>query len=129
MIYQKSNLKNYLPPSFAIVFSISTIYLFGSITYAANCNSNSHWVRAHHRTAYYKNDGTFVRASEVSAHCQRNPEGYKFWNGKIKNGLLPSWPNKTETSKSWTQGEIEHVLEALSELPSELWGDYIEGIL
>ena len=41
---------------------------------AAACSEGQHWVRAYHRRAYYRADGTFVAATQVTAHCQGNPD-------------------------------------------------------
>jgi len=110
-------------------FVILFLFIFCSnIAVAGECSGSSHWVRAYHRRAYYRGDGTFVAATEMSAHCQHNPEGYEFWKDKIKNGSPPFWPNKSEKIVPWSQEEIERTLEALSEIPKELWGDYIKGI-
>ena len=35
-----------------------------------NCGEGQHWVRAHHRRAYVRADGTQVSAADVSAHCK-----------------------------------------------------------
>jgi hypothetical protein len=91
-------------------------------------SEGKHWVRAYHRRAYYKADGTFVSATEVTAHCQGNPSGFDFWKNKIRDSIPTYWPNKGEKVASWSEEEKERVFEALSEVPSGLWGSYIAGI-
>ena len=57
------------------------------------CTPDEHWVKAHHRRGYIKGDGTVVKKADVSAHCRKNPSGYKDWlprltrlvNGRKKN--------------------------------------------
>jgi len=94
----------------------------------SQCPEGQHWVHAYHRRAYYKADGTFVSATEVSAHCQGNPDNYHYWETKLKDGHPYQWLNKKEVSKSWTTEERERILEALGELPSGLWDNAIINI-
>lgn len=100
---------------------------FGEIT-LESCSPGEYWVRAHHRRAYTRADGTFVRPSGVSAHCQKNPAGFDHWNPRKRKGLPPGWQHPEEKSKAWTEEEWERVLEALSELPELLWVPSVEGI-
>src|SRR3954465_1379462 len=83
------------------------------------CPPDSYVVRAHHRQAYYKSDGTFVRDSNVQTHCRQKSKTYEFWIGKLKDGFPPGWPHKTEAPSKWTEEEKARVLEALDELPEE----------
>ncbi len=87
---------------------------------AQTCPPDQHWVRAFFRRAYYRFDGTFVSASNVTAHCQNNPSGYEFWQPKIVPGRPEGWPHSTEVTKNWTEEEKERVLEALADLPDAL---------
>jgi hypothetical protein len=95
--------------------------------HAQICGKDQHWVKAHFRRGYYRSDGIFVKATNVTAHCQGNPEGYAYWGPKLKDDR-PQWPHRFEKSKKWTIEEKERVLEALAELPEVLWGNTIEGI-
>ena len=92
------------------------------------CGKGQHWVRPHHRSAYFRADGTHVSAANVIGHCQTNPTGFDFWNPKKKNGLPPGWEHPQEKPKKWTDKDWERVLEALSELPETLWVPTIEGL-
>jgi hypothetical protein len=95
---------------------------------ADSCSTGQHFVRAYHRRAYYKADGTYVSASQVGAHCQNNPSGYSFWSNKFSSGVPRGWPWHDERSRAWTEEERERVLEALGEIPDELWNLSAEGI-
>jgi hypothetical protein len=95
---------------------------------AQNCPGNAHWVRAYHRHAYYRASGVFVSAANVVAHCQQNSTAYDYLKSRINNGRPPNWPNKSENSVSWPPEEIERVVEALSELPQDLWLSGLKGV-
>lgn len=99
------------------VFLISFLFAFN----AWPCGPNEHWVRAHHRRAYVRYDGTFVSATTVRAHCQGNPPGYNYWQPRLKNDRPVGWPYKSEKTKKWTDEEIEKMLEAIGDIPSVLW--------
>ncbi len=86
----------------------------------STCGPGSHWVSAHHRRGYIKANGTVVKETDVSAHCQKNPSGYEKWNTKLKNGAPKDWDAKTGQPKEWSTEERERALEALSEIPNFL---------
>jgi hypothetical protein len=92
------------------------------------CGEGRHWVKAHFRHAYFKADGTHVRATTVSAHCSDNPPGYAFWIEKLKTGSPEQWPNKKENPRPWTVEQKERVLEALSVFPIQMQRQDIRGI-
>jgi hypothetical protein len=92
------------------------------------CGPGRHWVRAYHRRAYTRANGAPVSATDVGAHCADNPPGYAFWQPKIKNGKPSGWPRQREKPKNWTEEEVERVLEALSQMPRELWDGTLRGI-
>jgi hypothetical protein len=92
-----------------------------------DCPSGEHWVRAHKRKAYRRADGTFVKASNVAAHCQGNPASYQYWQPKLKAGLPAGW-RENEKSRPWVVEEQERVLEALDSIPEVLQPKTIEGI-
>ena len=95
---------------------------------AVVCPSGQHWVRAFHRNAYSRSDGTHVSATDVSAHCQDNPPSYAKWRDRLKSGGdLPAWAKK-EKIKSWTDEELERVFDALSEIPSIILADSVKSI-
>lgn len=78
---------------------LAFILLFASTAvHAETCPTKSHWVKAFHRKAYYRADGTFVSETDVAAHCQKNSTAYDFWREKLKSGLPPGWPNKSEAA-------------------------------
>jgi hypothetical protein len=93
-----------------------------------DCPEGQYPVRSHPRRAYFKADGTFVRATQVSKSCRERTKEYDFWFGRLKDGPPPSWPHKAEKSAQWTDDERQRVLEALGELPEELWDQTIKGI-
>lgn len=98
------------------------------LTKTAKCPAGEHWVSAHSRRAYYRADGTFVKASNVKAHCRKNPLSYEYWYPKLKPGLPEKWFRQNENTKPWTTEEMERVLETLESIPEFLWVDRIEGI-
>lgn len=117
--------------SLAILFYSTLLVFFSQFSLAEkalDCPKGQYRVRSHPRRAYYKADGTFVRASQVSKSCRERSKEYDFWFGRLKDGPPPSWPHKTEKPAKWTDDERERVLEALGELPEELWDQTIKGI-
>ena len=107
-----------------------TILIFiSNIAMAAqSCPKGEHWVNQHHRNAYYRYDGTFVSATEVNAHCRKNPKGYDKWHALLSNGRPHVWGYKAEKSQKWTTEEIERVFEALSTLPDNILNQYVKNI-
>jgi hypothetical protein len=95
---------------------------------AERCAPGEHWVSPHHRRTYHRADGTFVKAANVSGHCQGNPSDYDVWNPKLMDGRPMSWRHNSEESKKWTSEERERVLETLGETPSLLKNRNINGI-
>lgn len=105
------------------IYRIWTFLLYIFFTLHADaqyCPAGKHWVRAFFRHSYYRSDGTFVNASNVTSHCQNNPDSYDFWQTKIKSGRPEGWPHTEEVAKNWTEEERERVFEALSDLPDQL---------
>lgn len=96
---------------------------------AQTCAAGEHWVRAHHRRAYYRADGTLFSATNVSAHCRFNSKSFEFWNLKFSNERPSDWPHAREVSKAWTEEEKEKAIEALDQIPEQLWSASIRGIL
>ncbi len=109
-----------------LIFSFT---LGGSqITAQTSCPTGEHWVSSHFRRAYYRSDGTYVKATQVTGHCRKNPEGFEIWNPRIKNDGPRVWGYKQEKVKNWTAEEIERALEAISELPELLREQAIKGL-
>ncbi len=94
---------------------------------AIDCREGTFKRRAHPRTAYYRGDGTFVRATHVIDSCIPKRPGHDLWFPKLKSGLPPKWPHDEAMAK-WTEEQRDRVLEALSELPEKLWDKSIKGI-
>lgn len=92
------------------------------------CPQNEHWVKAHHRNAYTRSDGTFVSESNVRSHCKTNPPSYSLWKNRLNSNPSKQWLNKKEKSRKWTTDEEEKVLEALSELPVILLVNSVKNI-
>lgn len=113
----------------SIYFSVPTLANSAPAKEAIpTCPSGQHWVRAYHRRAYIRTDGTNVSASTVSAHCQKDPPSYVKWRERlINNAKTPSWA-RTEKRKNWTTEEQERVFEALSELPEVLLVDSVKTL-
>jgi hypothetical protein len=109
-----------------LIFSL--FFLMAHIALAEQCGEGRHWVRAHHRRAYYRSTGIFVKAAEVTAHCQDNQQSFKTWRDKLLSGVPKGWSHHTEKPTSWTDEEIERLLEALDDIPKELLANSIKGI-
>ncbi len=88
---------------------------------SAECPSGQHWVNAYNRKSYFRADGTSVKATSVSAHCRKSRESDVYWKNNFENDRPADWPHRTEKSKQWSAEEIERVLEAICELPEEVW--------
>lgn len=93
------------------------------------CPQGQHWVRAYHRRAYIRSDGSRVSATNVTAHCQGDPPSYAKWKDRLKDKptIIPTWA-KMDKRKTWTDEERERVLEALSSLPEILLLDAVQEI-
>lgn len=85
------------------------------------CESDEHWVASHSRVRNGQTE--FVRG-----HCRANPNGFQFWNPRIRDGKPSAWPWKQERSKKFSNRERERLLDALGKVPGELWLKYLDGI-
>ncbi|MBI4402627.1 MAG: hypothetical protein HY537_00610 [Deltaproteobacteria bacterium] len=118
---------------FLIVMRVCFLLFVGFFSIFANaaspngCGKGQHWVKPHPRRAYYRGDGTYVRATDVTGHCHANPPGYDVWNNKLMTGRPLSW-HKEEKTATWTDEERERILEALGDLPAALKDEGIDGI-
>ncbi|MNJ92605.1 hypothetical protein D3C87_102780 [compost metagenome] len=107
----------------------SIVAFFPVLTMAmSKCPEGQYWVIGHHRSSYVKADGTLVAATNVRAHCKTYSKVYTEWNSKFKNTPPLGWPHKSEVFKNWTVEEKERALEALGQLPEELWNKKVLGI-
>lgn len=102
-----------------ILFALYGVF-YSSTLLAKTCPKGEHWVDAYHRNAYIRYDGVHVSATEVSAHCRRNPRGYDQWNQRLSNHRPKIWGYTKEKSKQWSTEDIQRVYTALSILPDQL---------
>lgn len=110
------------------ITSLILLFAIGAPSMADNCGKGRHWVRAYHRRAYYRANGNFVSATNVTAHCQSNSKSYDFWKDKFKTGTPEGWRHHGEVPKAWTEEEKERVFEAFDEIPDELKMKSMTGI-
>jgi hypothetical protein len=111
------------------VNGLSSLFLLWSLPVAAlQCPPGTYHVRSHLRSAYYRADGTFVKATHVSESCRGKNAVYDTWAFRLKSGFPPGWENKTERPTQWTEEQRERVLEALGELPEALRKASLKGI-
>ncbi len=84
------------------------------------CSQGKHWVSKHFRRAYNRYDGVLVSATNVKAHCRKNPKGYKKWHQSLSNKRPKVWGYSKEKSKKWSIENAERLYEAISVLPDSL---------
>jgi hypothetical protein len=113
-----------LPTLFLALISIP---VHAAPTKPGACGTGEHWVTAYHRRAYTRGDGTFVKATDVKSHCQKNPAHYFEWISKLKH-KRPNWRPGTEKVAPWTTEERERLLEVLGETPDLLTKNKIDSI-
>jgi hypothetical protein len=118
----------YLFINFVLSFNAFNKAAFADVNSHHTCPAGAHWVKAHHRRAYAKSDGTQISATSVTAHCQTNPTAYSNWHDRLKNGRPADWLQNQEKAKSWSEEERERVIDALSDLPPSLLIDTVRGI-
>ena len=85
--------------------SLALLAFDGSSGWAKNetpCGNGQYRVRSHPRRAYYKANGRYVRASQVSSSCRDKRKEYDVWFDRLKSGTPPSWPHKIEKPANWT---------------------------
>lgn len=109
------------------LFLLSFLF-FSSISLGIQCPSGFYKVIAHPRQAYYRSDGTFVRATSVKESCREYTAAYKFLKDRIKIGPPPSWPHKKEKFVKWNEDQKNRVIEAFEEIPEILLSDSCKGI-
>ena len=107
--------------------AVASLIASAKLPTPTTCAPGEHSVRAHHRRAYVRVDGTRVKATNVRAQCRKNQRGFDYWNPRIKPGFPEGWLRHDEKSKLWSEEEKERVLEALESIP-EFLREKIEGI-
>lgn len=88
---------------------------------STSCPPGEHFVKTHNRNAYTRADGTFVKAATISSHCRKQRESDNYWLTKFESYRPIDWPHNNEILTPWTVEEKERVLDALCELPEEIW--------
>jgi hypothetical protein len=112
-MYDAAPMKNF-------IYSLALVFI-ASLAGGAECPPGQIHVKAHHRRAYTRADGKFVKEAAVTAHCRTKRKSDDYWHERFSKGRPGIWPHRKETEKAWTPEEVERVLEALCELPEELW--------
>lgn len=57
----------------------------------ASCPQGQYLVKAHHRSAYVRTDGTQVKASSVKAYCKMHSQSSLYATDRLKNELPHGW--------------------------------------
>ncbi len=113
----------------ALFISLFLSAISQSMAFASDwCPTDSYRVKSHHRSSYHRANGTFVSAAHVISHCRKKSKSYQFWNLKIKAGYPENWPYKNERAIEFSEFERERIIEALGEIPIQLWLQSIGGI-
>ena len=90
-----------------------------SWAFANQCAAGQYFVAAHSRDSYYRQDGTFVKATNVDAHCR----AYTFSSPlklKFEDQMPQGWPYQLDLFKKWTAAEKRDIQKALDSLPKLL---------
>ncbi|MFZ4715778.1 MAG: hypothetical protein ACOYL6_18795 [Bacteriovoracaceae bacterium] len=95
------------------------IAFYTSHSLALDCPPNKYPVKAHPRTDYYRNDGTYVSGSNVSETC-REFRTLKPLKVHFEEKVPKGWPHKKEKFRVWTVREKSKVSKALDQLPAML---------
>ena len=93
--------------------------MMSSWALADQCPSGQYFVSAYSRDSYYRQDGTFVKATNVDAHCRT----YNFSSPlklKFEDQMPQGWPYQLDLFKKWTTIEKRDVKKALDSLPKRL---------
>lgn len=104
------------------------VIAFNPVAQSVECGPGQHWVNPHHRRAYYRGDGTFVKAADVQGHCRTSSPIYATWYQRLSRGKPPSWFFPNEEPANWTAEEVERIIEALEEAPRFLRDQGITGL-
>jgi hypothetical protein len=100
-----------------ILFLFSILH--SSLSLAIDCPPNKYPVKAHTRTDYYRNDGTYVSATNVSESC-REYGSLKPLKLHFEDKMPKGWPHKNEKFKAWNNKEKSDITAALDQLPAIL---------
>jgi len=92
------------------------------------CPINAYKISSHFRGAYYRVDGTYVSATNVSEHCREKTAVSKEWRKKIRNSRPRRRERGKEKSIKWSDGEKHLVIESLENLPPVLLSPRVRGI-
>lgn len=111
-------------PIVARIVMLMTCVTTATEAATTQCAPDEHWVKAHHRRAYVKGNGTVVKEADVTAHCRKNPSSYLNWLPRLKMGIPRFWGSKTDQVSEWTIEERERLFEALNEIPDFLKQDF-----
>lgn len=97
------------------------LLLFTQISKAetSRCPPGQYFVNIYKRNAYYRTDGTFVKATTVSAHCRTN---HFFGDLKLvfKDKMPKGWPYQLEIFKAPTNKEKIEIEKAIRSLSNSL---------
>ena len=105
--------------SIKLLFSFFMISIWSSNILAVQCPTGKYPVKAHIRTDYYRNDGTYVSGTNVSETCREYRE-LKLLSTKFLVNVPKGLPHKKEKFRSWTKKEKADVTKAFNELPAIL---------
>lgn len=104
-----------------MVIFLSILFLYSPpVASAQDCPKGSAWVRPHPRDQYYRSDGVYVSATDVTGHCRSKTKSYDFWSALLVNGRPKDWVFNEEKSSDWTSAEISQFIKAAEKLPTLL---------
>lgn len=104
-----------------LIYSLWILLSFGA--FADQCPQGETWVSGHPRKEYFRSDGVYVSAAQVTGHCRSKAAAYQFWSARLVNNEIKGWPHKSEKFKSWSRSEIEAAIGALDRVPNSLWDE------
>ncbi len=87
--------------------------------FALECSEGKYLVNEHLRTAYYRDDGTYVSEADVSSYCKnyRSDGPLKI---KFQRRIPKGWPFKKEIFKKCASREQKNIANVLDSLPKIL---------
>lgn len=103
------------------VRTVLVLFISGFTTYAFSydCEDGTYPVRAHPRSDYFRNDGTYVSATQVSESCRGYRE-LKLPKIVFEQGPPKNWPHKLEKFRKWNLQEQQETQLAFNKLPKVL---------
>jgi hypothetical protein len=112
-----------------LVFAFSgTAILAKETLQSSQCPKNKFYVRSHTRKSYLRSDGTNVRQAFVKSYCKDLTASVLFIKSRVKSGIPSGWPHKKETSRPWTEEEIQRLMIAVEDFPESLLSETVAGI-